>query len=74
MNTQYCKIGKSRFQLNRLPNLKELEHKYLSFVEEAYNVRQLDASISDYLYFEASKLKQHILRFKEVIAKNLDAA
>jgi hypothetical protein len=69
MNSQYCKIGKTVSPTNG-KNLNELEVKYRNFVEEAYNVKQTDASLSDILYFEASKLRQRILRLKASLSNN----
>jgi hypothetical protein len=61
MNSHFCKVGRVRPSLGEVLGLKELERKYLSFIEEAYNVMQTDAGLSDILYHEASKLKKHIL-------------
>lgn len=74
MNNHFCKIGKTRLGLSGVMNLKELEQKYLRFIEEAYNVIQTDAGTSDLLYHEASKLKKTILNLKKNASKDLDAA
>jgi len=66
MNSHFCKVGRVRPSLGEVLGLKELEKKYLSFIEEAYNVMQTDAGLSDILYYEASKLKKHILNFNRV--------
>ena len=68
MDSHYCKVGRVRPSLSEVLGLKELEKKYLSFMEEAYNVMQTDAGLSDVLYYEASKLKKQMLtisNFKE---------
>ena len=66
MNSHFCKVGRVRLSLSEVLGLKELEKKYLSFIEEAYNVRQTDAGLSDVLYHEASKLKKQILNLNRV--------
>jgi len=66
MEPHFCKVGKVRPGLIEVLGLKELEKKYLSFIEEAYNVMQTDAGLSDILYYEASRLKKHILNFQRV--------
>ena len=55
-------IARNESKLNKLK--QELEKKYSSFIEEAYNVTQTDAGLSDFLYHEASKLKKKILNIK----------
>lgn len=74
MNTHFCKVGRTKLGLNEVLNLKELEQSYLRFIEEAYNVIQTDAGLSDFLYHEASKLKKTILNLKRSLSKDLDAA
>ena len=74
MNTHFCKVGRIRLNAGGVLNLRELEKSYLSFMEEAYNVMQTDASLSDFLYHEASKLKKRILNFRERSNSSLDAA
>lgn len=64
MNTQFCKVGKVNSKFSKTFGLQELEKKYSSFIEEAYNVTQTDAGLSDFLYHEASKLKKKILNIK----------
>lgn len=66
MDSHFCKVGRVRPSLGEVLGLKELEKKYLSFIEEAYNVMQTDAGLSDILYYEASRLKKHILSFNRV--------
>ena len=63
MNSHFCKVGKVRPSIGEVLGLKELEEKYSIFIEEAYNVMQTDASLSDILYYEALKLKKHIVNF-----------
>lgn len=74
MNTQFCKVGKIKFGLNEALNLKEVERNYLKFSEEAYNMIQSDASLSDFLYHEATKLKKIILNLKNSKPTDVDAA
>lgn len=74
MNTHFCKVGKTKLGLSGVLNLKELEQTYLRFIEEAYNVIQTDAGLSDFLYHEASKLKKIMLNLKNSNSNNLDAA
>ncbi|MBA6152979.1 hypothetical protein [Gelidibacter maritimus] len=74
MNTQNCKVGKVKFSLNEVLNLKEVEKNYIKFTEEAYNMLQLDASLSDFLYHEASKLRKIILNLKNSKPTDVDAA
>lgn len=66
MDSHFCKVGKVRPGLSEVLGLKDLEKKYLSFIEEAYNVMQTDAGLSDFLYHEAFKLKKHILNFQQI--------
>ena len=64
MNTQLCKVGTIRTHLDRFLNLKDLERKYLNFMEEAYNLMQSDSGLSDALYYEAAKIKKLMLSIK----------
>ncbi len=74
MNTHFCKVGKTKLSLSEVLNLKEVEQTYLRFMEEAYNLIQTDAGVSDFLYHEASKLKKIILNLKRSNSNDLDAA
>lgn len=74
MNTHFCKVGKIKFGLSEVLNLKELERNYLKFSEEAYNLIQTDASLSDFLYHEANKLKKIILNLKNSKTTDVGAA
>ena len=74
MNTQYCKVGKIQPILPDTLDLNQLEQRHSNFNEEAYNLRQSDASLSDILYYEARKLKQLIANLKQVLTKDLDAS
>jgi hypothetical protein len=65
MSPHFCKVGRVRPSLGDVLGLKELENKYLSFIEEAYNIMQTDAGMSDVLYHEASKLKKQILNLNQ---------
>ena len=62
MKNQFSKVGKVRPSLKKLLKIEELQNLYKSFIEEAYNVMQTDSSLSDYLYFEANKLKKEMIR------------
>lgn len=74
MNTHFCKVGKTKIGWSDVLNLKELEQNYLQFIEEAYNVIQTDAGLSDFLYHEATKLKKTILNLQRSLSKDLDGA
>jgi len=65
MNSHYCKVGRVKPSLSEVLSLKDLEKKYLDFIEEAYNLIQTDASLSDVLYYEAFKLKKNMLFLNE---------
>ncbi|MEY8848464.1 Lacal_2735 family protein [Psychroserpens sp. XS_ASV72] len=74
MNSHFCKVGRiSAFQ-NQPIDLKHLESRYSHFIEEAYNLEHSDASKSDILYHEASKLKKRIFQLKLFTSRHLDAA
>lgn len=73
MDTHFCKVGRTKLGLSEVLNLRELEQNYLRFIEEAYNVIQTDAGLSDFLYHEATKLKKTILNLKRSLSKDLDA-
>ena len=74
MNMQYCKIGKVKPILPDIMDLNLLEERHSSYIEEAYNLNQTDASLSDVLYYEAKKLKQNILNLKKVLINDLDVS
>ena len=74
MNKHFCKVGKIKFGLSEVLNLKEVEKNYLKFSEEAYNLMQTDSSLSDFLYEEANKLKKIILSLKNSNPNDVDAA
>lgn len=74
MNNHFCKVGKIKFGLSDVLNLKEVERNYLKFSEEAYNLLQTDSSLSDFLYHEANKLKKIILSLKDSNTNDVDAA
>jgi len=74
MNLQYCKVGKVRPMLPNSLDLGQLERRHANVIEEAYNLRQTDASLSDVLYFEAKKLKQLIINVRNVLTKGLDVS
>lgn len=64
MSTHFCKIRKPAYRLKQALGLEELERKYANFIEEAYNIKYTDHSLSDILYYEAHKLKRMILNIK----------
>jgi len=74
MSLQYCKVGKVKPVLPDSIDLNQLEKKHSNVIEEAYNLRQTDASLSDVLYYEAKKLRQHILNLKKVLINDLDVS
>lgn len=74
MSKHFCKVGKIKFGLSDVINLKEIEKNYLKFSEEAYSLIQTDSSLSDFLYHEANKLKKTILSLKNSSANDVDAA
>lgn len=78
MNTHFCKVGKVRNVSNKTNNepkkdTSKLEKAYSNQIEEAYNIKQTDASLSDTLYHEAQKIKRQLLSIK-ANANNFDAA
>lgn len=74
MNRHFCKVGKIKFGLSDVINLKEVERNYLKFSEEAYNLMQTDSGLSDFLFEEANKLKKIILSLKNAKPNDIDAA
>ena len=74
MNTHFCKVGKIKFCLSEVLNLKEVEKNYLKFSKEAYNLIQTDSNLSDFLFDEADKLKKLILSLKHSNLNDVDAA
>ncbi|QDO92464.1 Lacal_2735 family protein [Formosa sediminum] len=62
MKNQFSKVGQVKPNIKKFLKLDELQNLYKSFIEEAYNVMQTDSSLSDYLYFEAFKLKKQMIR------------
>lgn len=74
MDPHFCKVGRTKLGLSDVLNLKELEQNYLKFIEEAYNLIQTDASLSDFLYHEASKLKKTIFNVRSSNSNDFDAA
>jgi hypothetical protein len=66
MNSHFCKVGKITQNLNKRSKLEYLEHQYSNFIEEAYNVKQTDMSLSDILFYEAQQLKRKILNLKNI--------
>jgi len=74
MSLQYCKVGKTKPLFPESIDLGLLKKKHSIVIEEAYNLRQTDSSLSDILYFEAKRLKQHIVNLKNKLTKNLDVS
>ncbi len=74
MNPHFCKVGRKTPNLAKMFSLKELEKSYIEFMEQAYNVMQSDVSLSDTLFYEASKLKRCILNLKASNGNDFDAA
>ncbi|WP_353778115.1 Lacal_2735 family protein [Winogradskyella sp. 3972H.M.0a.05] len=70
--THFCKVNRNNHFYEDIEYLKFLEQKYLLYIEQAYNLAQTDASLSDILYFEAKKLKKSILSFKYINSPALD--
>ncbi|MGJ5641995.1 Lacal_2735 family protein [Formosa sp. S-31] len=60
MNSQFD----NKRRVNKFLRLEELQRLYRSFIEEAYNIMHTDCSDSDYLYFEAYKLKRQMVPVK----------
>jgi hypothetical protein len=74
MNMQYCKVGKIQPVLPDTLDLNQLEKRHSYVIEEAYNLHQTDASLSDVLYYEARKLKQLIANLKQVLNKDFEVS
>lgn len=74
MSLQYCKVGKTKHVLPDSIDLSQLKKRHSNVIEEAYNLRQTDSSLSDILYFEAKKIKEHILNLKKILTKDLDVS
>jgi hypothetical protein len=74
MSLQYCKVGKTKPLSAESIDLGLLKKKHSIVIEEAYNLRQTDSSLSDILYFEAKRLKRHIVNLKNKLTKNLDVS
>lgn len=72
MNSHFCRVGKTTIKHNTTFSLKHLEDRYTRFIEEAYHMEQIDMSLSDILFYEAKKLKLHILNLKRTSSENLD--
>ncbi|WP_159022897.1 Lacal_2735 family protein [Formosa sp. L2A11] len=62
MKNQFSKVGNVKPNIKKFLKIEELQNLYKSFIEEAYNVMQTDSSLSDYLYFEAFKLRKEMIR------------
>lgn len=67
MEPQFCKVGRITPSAYISHNLKKLEQEYEKFVDEAYSLMHNDTSISDSLFYEASRLKKKILTLKKFI-------
>lgn len=74
MNSHFCRIGQASKKISTILNVHELERRYKSLVERAYNLSQTDNALSDALYHEASLLEQRIKKLKASFAYNYVAA
>ncbi len=64
MNQRYCKIGTIRSKDNIIYNTSNLEKRYTTFIENAYNLMQTDAGMSDFFYHEANKIFNRLKKIK----------
>lgn len=74
MNSQFCKVGKVRFGLNEVLNLKEVEKNYLKFSEDALKLLSADINVAEFLNAEATKIKQIIRSIKNPTSPDADVA
>ncbi len=73
MNPHFCRVGNRKPNLTKILPLRDLEQSYLNFMEQAYNVMHSDVSLSDTLFYEASRLKRLISSLK-IKSNHFDAA
>ena len=74
MNPHFNNIDQAREKINAILNVNELEQQYKTTIEQAYNLSQTEAGLSDALYYEASIMLQRILKLKASFDYNFVAA
>jgi hypothetical protein len=74
MNPHFNNIDQAREKINAILNVNELEKQYKTTIEQAYNLSQTEAGLSDALYYEASIMLQRILKLKASFDYNFEAA
>lgn len=74
MNPHFNNIDQAREKINAILNVNELEQQYKTTIEQAYNLSQTEAGLSDALYYEASLMLQRILKLKASFDYNFEAA
>jgi hypothetical protein len=74
MNPHFNNIDQAREKINAILNVNELEQQYKTTIEQAYNLSQTEAGLSDALYYEASIMLQRILKLKASFDYNFEAA
>jgi hypothetical protein len=74
MNPHFNNIDQAREKINAILNVNELEQQYKTTIEQAYNLSQTEAGLSDALYYEASIMLQRISKLKASFDYNFEAA
>ncbi|MCB0463481.1 MAG: Lacal_2735 family protein [Flavobacteriaceae bacterium] len=74
MNPHFNNIDQAREKINAMLNVNELEQRYKTTIEQAYNLSQTESGLSDALYYEASLMLQRILKLKASFDYNFEAA
>jgi hypothetical protein len=74
MNSHFNNIDHARDKINAMLNVNELEQQYKTTLEQAYNLSQTEAGLSDALYYEAYLMQQRILKLKASFDYNFEAA
>lgn len=74
MNPHFNNIDQAREKINAILNVNELEQQYKTTIEQAYNLSQTEAGLSDALYYEAFIMLQRILKLKASFDYNFEAA
>lgn len=64
MTTQFCKVGNASMRLKNYDVLKDVQNTYKLYIEQAYNLKFSDSSLSDVFYFEAYRLKKQLQNLK----------
>ncbi|WP_138940586.1 Lacal_2735 family protein [Aquimarina agarivorans] len=61
-------------QIYNFKNRKQLMSRYMELMEESYNLKQTDAALSDYDYYEAIKIRRCLeLQYRQCFgASSLD--